>query len=247
MAAPACTRTRSSRTRGATSVASTRSCPCAVRTIDLEAVGRRLDHLAQVAFVAAGDAAVVVIRRLGQQPGVLEAQVGQLPEHVVAQHEPAVERCRAVRIIDPDDDVGPNLRSERAGRDPQGGDAPRRRFARGGRPPRDRAWRSPPPPRLLAGPPLAPRRRGRGRRSHTPGRRACRRSPGGRTRRPHGGCARATPGRTHHSVAPAAKRRARASDAAGQVVAEAGREAGEHVGHRVSHGSPRLPCCPRAT
>ena len=43
-----------------------------------------------------------------QQAGVLEADVGQLPQHVVAQHEPAVvaRRSRPVGLVDPDEVVG---------------------------------------------------------------------------------------------------------------------------------------------
>ncbi len=126
MAEPACTRTRSSRTSGATSVASTRSTSPRRAHIGLEAVGRRPDHLAQVALVAAGDADRLVVCGLDQQSRMLEAHVGQLPEHVVPQHESAVERRRAVRVIHPDEHVRPGLRRLRASRDPQGGDAPGR-------------------------------------------------------------------------------------------------------------------------
>ena len=84
IAVPACTSTRSPARPGrpASSPRSRRPTRCAP--------GPATDDLAQPALVAAGDADLVgALRASVEQAGVLEADVGQLPQQVVEQHEPA--------------------------------------------------------------------------------------------------------------------------------------------------------------
>ena len=124
---------RARRRRRATRRSSRRRGPCAPTTSPSSSTRC---HLRRSALVAARDARRVGRARLGrgaEQTRVLEAHVGQLPQHVVPQHQPAVVgRGAGGVVVDPDAD------GRRGGR-PGGGQcrSTRRRAPRpatGGRP-----------------------------------------------------------------------------------------------------------------
>src|SRR5690606_21225550 len=90
-------------------------------------VAGRADHLGEAALVGAGDAhpaGAVAAGVGGEQAGVLEADVGELPQQVVAEHEPAGGGGERVVLVDPQHVVGGAGRGPGAVADPQRGGAP---------------------------------------------------------------------------------------------------------------------------
>ena len=92
--------------------------------------GRAVDgqHLGQAAFVGTGHAhaldGIAHLRRRGEQAGMLEADVRQLPQHVVLEDEPAVVGRRRHIVVDPQDVIGGAALGTLAGPDPDRHRAP---------------------------------------------------------------------------------------------------------------------------
>ena len=99
MAVPAWTSTRSPGAHGVDHATCRPSrCPVAVRTV-VEPLPSVRDDLAEASFVGARDAHLVGARGVvagREQARMLEAHVGELPQHVVQQHEAAVVHGVAV-------------------------------------------------------------------------------------------------------------------------------------------------------
>ena len=94
----------------------------------------RPDHLAEPPLVGAGDADLVgALRGSVEQAGVLEADVGELPQQVVEQHEAAGGGHQRVGVVEPEHVVGGARVGPGAAADPD------RRGAPGRGPPHDRA------------------------------------------------------------------------------------------------------------
>ena len=100
---PAWTSTRSPGCTGPTSSVLTVSIPAAVRTVGVVVLAA--DDLTEAALVRADDARLLARRRGLEQPRVLEADVGELPEDVVAEHEPAVVAGGRI-VAEPDHVLG---------------------------------------------------------------------------------------------------------------------------------------------
>ena len=150
----------------------------------------------------------VVDRR--EQARMLEADVGQLPEQVVAQGQAAVVRRGGTVVVDPDHVIGGPGRGTRTRTDPHGGQPP------------DPGPLEHGPGRVRrAGPPRAGRRRRRTcTRRHETGSSSTTATAGSARLPMITGCTNSTAtwcacsgqsGARHHIVAPAAKRRASAS------------------------------------
>ncbi len=106
---------------------STHSSPAAVRTnAGSGGVGWCEQDFAEAALVAAGDAHVLgaFVGRRFQQPGVLEADVGEFPQQVIEQHEPSRGRHHRIVRIDPQDVVGGARGWAWTGPDPDRRDTP---------------------------------------------------------------------------------------------------------------------------
>ena len=102
MAEPAWTSTRSPGCTGPTMVVSTTASPSAVRTEAAVASGTVTTSASRPSSEQVTQAVPSShASSAAEQPRVLEAHVGQLPQHVVQQHQPAVVRGPAGDVVDP--------------------------------------------------------------------------------------------------------------------------------------------------
>ena len=243
-ATPACTRTRSPGRRPSTSRPSICSALPARQNLDA-ALGQHGADLGHPALVRAGHADLVGALGLrGEQPGMLEDDVGQLPQQVVEQHEVARARGNAP-ASSPSSHTTWSAGASPSAR-PGLGPAPSQRLVR---------------PQASARVTRSPRQRiGRGAhaRSRSPGRESRRTdsaAPGpstltaGSARLPTmTGCTNSTAtwrawaghcGATHHRVAPAANRRARARAAGARSSAGPAPSGSPAVRAHSRHAGPR--------